>query len=101
MPKTAKKYSAKTRTQRVTPHLHTFHALHEWHKAMFEKLGWMILAKEHGYVEKIQAYKAAIQYLKSAIEKKMKVTREIDRKNDLKILWANTCVLIEHANKDF
>jgi hypothetical protein len=91
----------KRQTARVDPHMHTFQALHKWHCAMFEKLGWMLLAKEHGYHEKIHAYKASIHYLCDALERKIRQTREMDRKNDLKILLKNTHVLMDHVAKDF
>ena len=90
------------KTQRRKPsHAHTFHSLHEWHKAMFEKLGWMLLAREHGYHEKIFAYKAAIGYLCDSLEHKIKHTREADRKEDLRILLRNTHILMDHVKRDF
>jgi hypothetical protein len=76
-------------------------ALHNWHKAMFEKLGWMLLAREHGYQEKIHAYKAGLNHLCNALEYKIKHVKCKDKKDDLRILLQNTHVLIEHANTDF
>ena len=68
---------------------------------MFEKLGWMILAKEHGYHEKIHAYKAAIHHLHDALVKKIRQTRDADKKADLQILLKNNHLLMEHVNEDF
>jgi hypothetical protein len=89
------------KTSRIHPNEHTFEALHNWHKAMFEKLGWMLLAREHGYHEKIHAYKSALNYLCNALEYKIKHVKCKDKKDDLRILLQNTHVLMEHANKDF
>ena len=35
----------------------TFHGIHKWYTAMFEKLGWMILAKDKGLNDNIEHYK--------------------------------------------
>ena len=35
----------------------TYHGIHKWYTAMFEKLGWMILAKDKGLNENIEHYK--------------------------------------------
>lgn len=78
----------------------TFHGLHDWHKRMFEELGWMILAKNRGMIDKTNVYKAGIARLKHALEQKIKSTREKDRKDDLHILHHNVCILMEHAEKD-
>ena len=81
---------------------HTFCGLSHWHKAMFEKLGWMILAKKMGYHDKIQTYRNSIRRLKEAIEHKLKHhTQDHDRKEDLKIMWGHVCELEDHVNKDF
>jgi len=79
----------------------TFHGLHEWHKHMFEQLGWMILAKSHGFTDKIAVYKSSLIRLKHSLEEKIKSTKEKDRKDDLHILHKNVCILIEHVEKDF
>ena len=68
---------------------------------MFEELGWMILAKHHGFYDKINVYKNSIDRLKLAIEQKMKSVHEKDRKDDLAILHENVLILIDHVNKDF
>ena len=81
---------------------HTFCGLSHWHKAMFEKLGWMILAKKMGYHDKIETYRNSIRRLKEAIVHKLKHhTQDHDRKEDLKIMWGHVCELEDHVNKDF
>lgn len=79
----------------------TMHGLHHWHDAMFEKLGWMVLAKEHGMMDKVISYKASVERLKKSIEHKIKHVKETDRKTDLKIMWDNVCVLEKHVYEDF
>jgi hypothetical protein len=79
----------------------TFHGLHHWNKAMFEQLGWMILAKEHGMMDKISTYKNSIKRLKMAIEKKMKHMKDSDKKEDLMIMYHNVCCLEKHVDADF
>ena len=68
---------------------------------MFEELGWMVLAKERGMTDKIMTYKHSVNRLQQAIEKRLKNTRDHDRKEDLKIMLENVCVLCDHIDKDF
>ena len=79
----------------------TFHGLHEWHKHMFEKLGWMILSKEKNDLnpEKISAYIKGIELLKCSLEKKINIVKEEDRKVDLEILLDNVKILQKAASK--
>ena len=51
----------------------TYHGLHEWHKYMFEKLGWMMLSINKGNQnpEKITSYKNSIDLLLCALDKKI------------------------------
>ena len=79
----------------------TMRGIFHWYDAMFEKLGWMVLAKAHGYSDKLVSYKTSIQRLHDAIEHKITYTHEIDRKNDLQILLENVRVLKQHADADF
>lgn len=79
----------------------TMHDIQHWFKHMFEKLGWMILAKHHGYRYKISSYKEGLKHLKKTIENKMATVKEIDRLEDLRILHHRLCVLIDHVHKDF
>ena len=78
----------------------TFHGLQHWSKHMFEQLGWMILAKKHGLMDKIHAYKNSLQRLKWSMENKMNTMKDSDKKNDLEIMHKNLLCLIEHAEKD-
>lgn len=78
----------------------TYYSINHWYKSMYEKLGWMILAKNYGMIDKVVAYKNSLERLRCAIEKKMKKTRDQDKKADLKIMHTDLMVLIEHAMKD-
>jgi hypothetical protein len=71
----------------------TYHGLHEWHKHLFEHLGWMLLAKEHGRNLKIKSYTDSVKRLKYCLEKKIKQTRDSDRRDDLIQLLENVNVL--------
>ena len=78
----------------------TFDGIYAWYKKLFEKLGWMILAKKHGMVDKTATYKHSLEKLKIAITKKWKNIHDKDKKDDLGIMLENVEILIEHANKD-
>jgi len=79
----------------------TFHGIHGWYKAMFEELGWMILAKHRGMSDKITTYKNSLQRLKTAIVQKWEHIHDKDKHEDLEIMLKNVEILIEHAEKDF
>jgi hypothetical protein len=79
----------------------TYKGLNEWFEAMFEKLGWMILAKHYGDDLKIQEYKESLDHLRGALEAKMAATKSDHHKEDLEIMHNNLMILIEHVNEDF
>jgi predicted ATP-binding protein involved in virulence len=79
----------------------TFHGLNKWYAHMFEELGWMVLAQHRGINEKVMVYKHSVQRLKESIEHKMHEIKDGDKKEDLKIMHENVCVLMAHVNKDF
>ena len=80
----------------------TMQGINAWHKAMFEQLGWMVLAKEKYHLnDKIATYKNSVNRLKEAIECKLSKVHDKDRKDDLKILWDNVMILKAHIEKDF
>ena len=89
------KYSSKV------PHEHTCHGLHEWYVGMFEKRGWMILAKRNGWNDKIYTYKYSVHILEEAIIDKHKHMKDADRKRDLAIMLENVQCLKEHVHHDF
>jgi len=78
----------------------TFAGLGHWYKHLFEQLGWMVLAKRRGLVDKTSVYKNSLKRFKISVEKKMAGTKDKDRKDDLKIMHDNICILIAHADMD-
>ena len=79
----------------------TMRGINLWYDHMFEKLGWMVLAQNKGYTDKVISYKKSLQRLKQAIELKISQVQEIDRKNDLLILHDNLIILMKHVEHDF
>ena len=52
--------------------------IHHWHTRMFEKLGWMVLAKEKGYDYKVDAYKkSTLKVFK--VEEKSEEVKNVDK----------------------
>lgn len=80
---------------------YTFHSMQNWYIHLFEKLGWMILAKTRGMNDKISLYKTSLNRFKDAVDHKLKHTKDNDRRHDLKVMHHNICILIEHVNQDF
>ena len=79
----------------------TMKGIHMWYAEMFEKLGWMVLAKSRGMTDKIQVYKNSLLRLKMAIEQKKNTIQDMDKKTDLGIMLDNVNTLMLHVEKDF
>lgn len=75
----------------------TFSDLEHWHKKMFEKLGWMVLAIHEQNIEKVNMYLKSIKHLIKKIDDKIKITEEKDRVTDLMILNQQSANLLFFA----
>jgi len=75
----------------------TFHGLHDWSSHMFEKLGWMILAKQNNNKDSIKCYIKSLNHLQQEIKSKHKETKDYDRRRDLEELLNNVSYLAQHA----
>ena len=71
----------------------TMCGLSKWHKKMFEKLGWMMLAKSRGEKDVISHYKKSVKKLHRALEYKISQVVEEDKKSDLLILLKHVKIL--------
>lgn len=77
---------------------HTLHSLHHWYAVLFEKFGWMLLARHQGEDLKIAAYVESTQRLSETIQHKIRITQSDDKRNDLKIMATNMVVLTSNLN---
>jgi hypothetical protein len=77
----------------------TFHGLNCWHKYLFEKLGWMLLAKTYNHDIQLEAYKNSVDELINHLNIKCKTIKDKDKKDDLKILLSNTKILKTYVDK--
>jgi len=80
----------------------TLHGLKIWYEAMFEKLGWMVLAHSKGYMkDKVHSYKQSLLRLEDKLQCKINSVHDMDKKTDLEIMHKNVKVLVAHVMKDF
>jgi hypothetical protein len=100
MPNTMK--ATKTRRNKHCNDPSTMHGLKVWYEAMFEKLGWMVLANSKGYMkDKVESYKKSLLRLEDKIQCKINSIENMDKKTDLEIMHKNVQILIAHVMKDF
>jgi hypothetical protein len=88
-------------SKHLPKHAATMKGLHGWYEHMFEKLGWMVLAKEKGYDYKIDAYKKSIGHLIASIKHVSSEYENHNRKHDLNVLLMNTECLKDFVMKHF
>lgn len=86
-------------SQKLSPLMGTEHGLEKWHDAMFEKLGWMVLAKEKGLDYKISTYQKSLDRLIASIKHVSSEYESRNRKHDLHVLLLNTMCLKSFVDK--
>lgn len=91
--------SSRTTKKNRSVHDVTFSGLNHWYQSKFEKLGWMLLAKRSGYMDKVMEYENSVKRLHSAICQKIEDMRDKDKKDDLYIMKENVEYLLEHIKK--
>ena len=79
----------------------TLPSMNQWYRAMFQNLGWIVLAKTQGNREKIVAYKSSLQRLSTAINQRLERVHDEDNRDDLLIMKKNIEILVKHVNKEF
>lgn len=79
----------------------TTKGLMEWYVHVYEKLGWIVLAKQQGLNFKIDFYKKSIRLLKNKLICKINSVEDYDKRNDLSIILNNVIILEKHVEKDF
>jgi Tfp pilus assembly PilM family ATPase len=70
------------------------HSLNHWYRVMFEKLGWIVLAKGKGYDYKVETYKKSLENLIKTAEHLMDEYKNTNRHHDLKVIVMNTEFLL-------
>ena len=71
----------------------------KWHDVMFDKLGWMVLAKEKGLDYKVEAYKKSLVRLVAMIKHVSSEYESHNRKHDLNVTLLNVMCLKSFVEK--
>ena len=79
----------------------TLHGLHRWHDSLFEKVGYMVLAKAKGRTQKIVSFKASIDYFLKSVDHVSKEYQNQNKKHDLNVLRMNMMELKDFVNRNF
>jgi hypothetical protein len=84
---------------KLPPLMGTQSGLDKWHDAMFEKLGWMVLAKEKGLDYKVDAYKKSLERLILMTKHVSSEYESHNRKHDLNVTLLNVMCLKSFVDK--
>jgi len=76
----------------------SLYGIRNWYKNMFERFGWVLLAKAKGNTYKVRTYKRDINELLKTIKHTIPSYEEKNRKHDLYIILKHVQVLKKHAN---
>jgi hypothetical protein len=87
---------AKTRKNHIGGKRATYNDISNWYVQSVQQAGYTILAEAHGYKGKVECYKKDLAHLKMAIISKIKVTKDPDTINDLKIMGNYIDIIIKH-----
>lgn len=79
----------------------TLGGLERWHDSLFEKVGYMVLAKAKGRTQKIISFKASIDYFLKSVDHVMSEYENHNKKHDLNVLKMNMLELKEFVKKNF
>lgn len=74
--------------------------LHSWMKHSFQKLGWMVIAKENGNLLQVEAYKDSLKRLEGKISEKLEKVKDSDKKGDLKEMLTYVKILRKFVKKN-
>ena len=88
-------------TRKLPMYASTYDGVFYWYNKMFEKLGWMVLAKDKGNKEKISHYKHSIDRFLKTAEHIYKEYENHNRKHDVNVLLMNARALQSFVNKHF
>lgn len=84
---------------RIPEMMGTMFGVNRWFRAMYEKLGWMVLAKAKGLTHKVVEYKRNLARLVRMIEQLMSEYMNMNRIHDLKVLHIEARTLLAYVNK--
>ncbi len=90
---------ARNQTRKLPRKMATMHFTNKWFEHMFEKLGWMVLAKAKGYDEKVNQYKEGVHRLVETIQHLKSEYENHNRKHDLNVLLTEAKVLQDFVKK--
>ena len=72
---------------------HSFHSLHHWYSTVYNRFGWMYLAKCKGIKSKVVMYKNSIDRLECSLNHSKNITVDPDLRNDLTVMNDNVAIL--------
>jgi hypothetical protein len=91
----------KTKGNHEEPATATFMGLQRWFKELYEELGWMVLAKELGYEDKLVGYKMKLKRFDQALAGAERELQDPDKIRDIEIMKDKIRILEKHVHKDF
>ena len=84
----------------TTEYESTYHGLENWFSNLFERLGWMVLAKEHHDANKLQCYIDSIDKWTRMATHKRNDTKYDEKREDLDIMLRKMTVLTTFVRKN-